>query len=79
MAGDSLPHPFGSRTHKPCAQPLLQGGGMAWKTGCFRGAPWWVRAVMAANFRSLPGAWAVAGLMGVPLWLWSRRWGCCQW
>jgi hypothetical protein len=28
---------------------------------------------MAANFRSLPGAWVVAGLMGTPLWLWCRR------
>ena len=52
---------------------VAQGGGAAWKTGCFRSAPWWVHSVMAANFRSLPGAWAVAGLMGAPLWLWCRR------
>ncbi len=60
---------------------MRRGGGAAWKTGCFRGAPWWVRLLMAANFRSLPGAWAVAGLMGTPLWLWCRRqvlWNACR-
>ena len=51
----------------------LQGGGAAWRTGCFRDAPAWVQAVMADGFKTAPGAAAVAGLFGAPLWLWARR------
>lgn len=50
------------------------GGGAAWKTGgAFAGAPPWVTAIMAAEFRTVPGALAVAGLFGCPLWLFARR------
>jgi hypothetical protein len=52
---------------------LLQGGGLAWKEGCFTQAPRWVRAVMAGGLRSPAGGLAVAGLVGAPLWAWARR------
>ena len=55
---------------------LCQGGGAAWKTGCFREAPRWVQAVMANNFKTLVGAFAVLGLMGLPLHLFAAR---CAW
>ena len=48
----------------------MQGGGAAWKSGCFSQAPWYVSAVMANGFRTPAGVLAVAGLMGLPLWLW---------
>ncbi|CAK0763931.1 hypothetical protein CVIRNUC_003107 [Coccomyxa viridis] len=48
-------------------------GGAAWKTGCFNNAPSWVAAVMRNGFKSPAGILSVAGLFGMPLWLWSRR------
>eukprot|EP00897_Mesotaenium_endlicherianum_P005571 jgi/Mesen1/5041/ME000025S04438 len=54
-------------------------GGAAWKTGCFVGAPPWVAAVMAHNFRSPPGVAAIAGLHFLPLWLWLRRYAPGFW
>ncbi|CAL5219819.1 g1730 [Coccomyxa viridis] len=48
-------------------------GGAAWKTGCFSNAPWWAAAVMKDGFRTPAGALSVAGLFGLPLWLWCRR------
>ena len=94
---------------------LSQGGGAAWKTGCFRQAPRyadmqkaktpvqqhalvhvtssllnqhisvsaanytylsagrWVQWTMANGFKSPLGVLAIAGLMGLPLWLWACR------
>ncbi|GBG68816.1 hypothetical protein CBR_g3510 [Chara braunii] len=49
-------------------------GGAAWKTGCFVGAPWWVRAAIYNGFRSLAGALVIAGLHFLPLWIWIYRW-----
>ncbi len=37
-----------------------------------RDAPRWVRAVAAGGFRSPAGALAMAGLFGLPLWLYAR-------
>lgn len=59
--------------HPHLALPWLQGGGAAWRTGCFKDAPAWVQSVMANGFRTMPGAAAVAGLFGAPLWFWARR------
>ena len=51
--------------------PLLtQGGGAAWKTGYFCEAPPWVKAVMRNGFKTIPGIFAIAGIMGTPMWLW---------
>ena len=61
---------------KGCRMQLLQGGGAAWKSGCFREAPRWVQAVMANNFKTLAGAFTVLGLMGLPLHLFATR---CAW
>ncbi len=58
------------RSVKVC---YLQGGGAAWKTGCFREAPRWVQAVMANNFKTLAGTFTVLGLMGLPLHLFATR------
>lgn len=54
--------------------PQPQSSGPSWKESLHHStaAPW-VRAVMANGFRTPPGCWAVAGLMGCPLWLWTRR------
>ena len=51
----------------------MQGGGPAWKQGYFKDAPGWVRQVMANGFKTPIGAFAIAGLMGAPLWVWSIR------
>lgn len=58
--------------HAACAHVLgaAQGGGRAWKEGCFADAPGWVQALMANNFRTPLGAFMIAGLSGLPLWLW---------
>ena len=69
-------NPAGLRVHTAAWTPgyaPAQGGGAAWRTGCFRDAPAWVQAVMADGFKTAPGAAAVAGLFGAPLWLWARR------
>ncbi|GLC58690.1 hypothetical protein PLESTB_001390200 [Pleodorina starrii] len=48
--------------------------GPAWKDPLhFSTAPRWARSVMANGFRTPPGCWAVAGLMGCPLWMWAHR------
>ena len=52
---------------------FVQWGGAAWKTGCFSDAPWWATAVMKNGFRTPAGALAVAGLFGLPLWLWYKN------
>lgn len=44
----------------------------AWPRNPRRDAPRWVRAVAAGGFRSPAGALAMAGLFGLPLWLYSR-------
>ncbi|KAK9785508.1 hypothetical protein WJX73_005812 [Symbiochloris irregularis] len=47
-------------------------GGPAWKTGgCFQHAPAWI--TMTMRFRTLPGVLAIAGLFGLPMWLWALR------
>ncbi|KAK9817549.1 hypothetical protein WJX74_004121 [Apatococcus lobatus] len=51
-----------------------KGGGAAWKTGYFSNSPWWVQKVMANGFRTPQGSLTVLGLMGCPVWLWTRRW-----
>ena len=53
-----------------CACLAMQWGGAAWKTGCFNNAPSWVAAVMRNGFKSPAGILSVAGLFGMPLWLW---------
>eukprot|EP00775_Hariotina_reticulata_P012273 gene12273-12410_t len=45
--------------------------GSNWKESFFADAPGWVRAVMAEGFKTVPGAVAVLGLMGCPLWAWA--------
>lgn len=47
-------------------------GGSAWKEGCFKNAPSWVLMVMGSNFKNVTGAFAVVGLMGCPLYFWTR-------
>ncbi|KAK9909620.1 hypothetical protein WJX75_005194 [Coccomyxa subellipsoidea] len=47
-----------------------KGGGAAWKTGYFCEAPPWVKAVMRNGFKTIPGIFAIAGIMGTPMWLW---------
>lgn len=71
------------RTYSPCLPLLAKGGGpalplstlvappcLAWTQR--RDAPGWVRAVAAGGFRSPAGALAMAGLFGLPLWLYAR-------
>lgn len=45
-----------------------------WKTSYFATAPPWVSAVMKNGFKTPPGCLAIAGLMGLPLWLYALRW-----
>ncbi len=52
---------------------LPQRGGAAWKEGCFKDAPGWVRWVMAAGFKTPQGTLVLAGLFGLPFWLWALR------
>ena len=63
--------------HRYCVideSDVFQGGGAAWKEGCFSDAPRWAAAVMANGFKTPPGALAISGLMGLPLWFWARKW-----
>lgn len=59
----------------PCLpSPPLQVSGAEWKVSFFAAAPPWVAAVMGGGrFSSPAGWWAVAGLMGAPLWAWCVR------
>jgi hypothetical protein len=71
MHACGLRHGQGFLVAYRCEGTVMQGGGAAWKgAGMFTRAPSWVQAVMRENFKSPAGALAVAGLMGLPLWLW---------
>ncbi|RDD38040.1 CDP-diacylglycerol--inositol 3-phosphatidyltransferase [Trichoplax sp. H2] len=48
----------------------LHTAGPLWKTS-FSNAPFWVAAVMAKGFKTLPGILAIAGLNVLPLWLYK--------
>lgn len=76
MWGAAVPGPLGVLL--PCVEWAVfvcthAGGGAAWKTGCFAGAPQWVSAVMANGFRTPIGVLVMAGLHFLPLWIWLRR------
>lgn len=48
-------------------------GGADWKDGCFRDAPFVVKAVMGNGLRNPLGLFAALGLFFLPLWLWILR------
>ncbi|CAB4014616.1 CDP-diacylglycerol--inositol 3-phosphatidyltransferase, partial [Paramuricea clavata] len=47
--------------------------GPTWKTAGTDTPPFWVKAVMANNFRTVIGSYAIAGLHVLPMWLYGLQ------
>ena len=56
-----------------CAVLPIQVSSGAWKTNYFLSAPAWVSTVMKDGFKTPAGCLTIGGLMGLPLWLYARR------
>ncbi|XP_028396840.1 uncharacterized protein LOC114520716 isoform X2 [Dendronephthya gigantea] len=47
--------------------------GATWKTAGMDSPPFWVAAIMANNFKTIVGAYAIAGLHVLPMWLYGLQ------